>query len=203
MKLNINSEGVIKFNCEWLDTAPFAFTQFEEINTQRQKLHSLDLIGEYSDGLGYGNISVRSDENSFFITASQTGGIAKLGREHYSLVTKWDIYKNFLKCEGHAKASSESLTHAAIYALSPEIGAVVHVHTFKGWLMLLNKVPTSDPKVSYGTPAMAYEIFRLYRESNLRQEKILAMAGHREGIISFGADINEAVSTLLNKINLF
>ena len=202
MKLNINSEGVIKFNCEWTEKAPIDFPQFEEINEQRQKLYNLDLIGEYSDGLGYGNLSIRKDENSFFITASQTGGIAKLGPEHYSFVTKWDIYKNFLKCEGPAKASSESLTHAAIYALSPEIRAVVHVHTFKGWLMLLNKVPTSDPKVSYGTPAMAYEIFRLYRESSLRLEKIIVMAGHREGIISFGAGINEAVSTLLSRINL-
>ncbi|MFA6569896.1 MAG: class II aldolase/adducin family protein [Bacteroidota bacterium] len=203
MKLNINSEGIIKFNCDWLETPPISFPQFEEINLQRQILHNLDLIGEYSDGLGYGNLSIRRDETSFFITASQTGGIPHLGIEHYTLVTKWDIYKNYLKCEGPAKASSESLTHAAIYALSPEIGAVVHVHTFKGWLMLLNKIPTSNPNIKYGTPAMAYEIFRLYRESNLRQEKILVMAGHREGIISFGNDINDAASALLNKIDIF
>ena len=60
------------------------------------------------------------------------------------------------------------------------------------------KVPTSSPDVPYGTPQMAKEIFRLFDEENLGVEKILVMAGHEDGIICFGKDLDETVNILLN-----
>jgi L-ribulose-5-phosphate 4-epimerase len=38
------------------------------------------------------------------------------------------IRKNSLTCQGQVKASSKSLTHAAIYAANPRVKAVIHVH---------------------------------------------------------------------------
>ena len=58
-------------------------------------------------------------------------------------------------------------------------------------------MPTTLPKVEYGTPEMAIEIRRLYRETTLPKVKILVMAGHEEGIICFGETIVEAIEVLL------
>ncbi len=44
---------------------------------------------------------------------------------------------------------------------------------------------------------MALEILRLYRETGLPRRKLAAMAGHEEGIISFGCDLDEAGKVLL------
>ncbi|MEO6845153.1 MAG: class II aldolase/adducin family protein, partial [Ginsengibacter sp.] len=93
--------------------------------------------------------------------------------------------------------SSESLTHAMIYKNQPAINAVFHVHHFALWKKLLNKVPTTHIDVAYGTPAMANEIVRLFKETDLASEKIFVMAGHEEGIVSFGKDVNEAGNILL------
>ncbi|MFK7905782.1 MAG: class II aldolase/adducin family protein, partial [Chitinophagales bacterium] len=89
-----------------------------------------------------------------------------------------------------------SLTHAAIYELNNDYEAVIHIHCKEMWLKLLNKVPTTAADVSYGTPQMAYEIQRLYRETDLAESKIVAMAGHEDGIISFGKNLQEAAQVL-------
>ena len=47
---------------------------------------------------------------------------------------------------------------------------------------------------------MANEIKRLFDETALNKEKILVMGGHREGIISFGKDLEEAGSILIDKL---
>ncbi|MGD1701730.1 hypothetical protein [Dapis sp. BLCC M229] len=61
------------------------------------------------------------------------------------------------------------------------------------------KVPTSNPDVPYGTLQIAKEMFRLFDEENLGVEKILVMAGHEDGIICFGKDLDEAANILRNK----
>jgi ribulose-5-phosphate 4-epimerase/fuculose-1-phosphate aldolase len=96
------------------------------------------------------------------------------------------------------KASSESLTHATLYACDDTINAVIHIHHLEKWKSLLNVVPTTEAAVPYGTPEMAFEIQRLFRETNVASEKIIAMGGHEEGIISFGETIDEAASKLLH-----
>jgi hypothetical protein len=89
------------------------------------------------------------------------------------------------------------MTHAAFYQADPAIGAVIHVHHLDFWKRLLHTVPTTAPEVAYGTPGMALEILRLYRETDLPRRKLAAMAGHEEGIISFGCDLDEAGTELL------
>ena len=48
-----------------------------------------------------------------------------------------------------------------------------------------------------GTPAMAEEIRRLWRESAAPDLRILAMGGHEDGVISFGHSTEEAGLVLL------
>ena len=58
-------------------------------------------------------------------------------------------------------------------------------------------MPTTKKEIEYGTPAMANEMIRLFDETDLRNKKVLVMAGHEEGIISFGENLEEAGNLLL------
>jgi ribulose-5-phosphate 4-epimerase/fuculose-1-phosphate aldolase len=117
-------------------------------------------------------------------------------------VLDYDIEKNYVKCTGKVKASSESLTHAAVYESDPAVQAVIHTHHDRMWKMLKNKLPTTDPQVEFGTPEMAHEIKRLMQQKEVRIEKIIVMGGHKEGIITFGRDLDEAGEVLLKYYNV-
>ena len=187
----MQEEGIIKFICNWVRADPLNFELLKEINEWRNKLYRANLIGKNKDGIGYGNISMRY-QNNFIITGSSTGKLSKLTAEHYTLVTQYDLDKNTLTAVGPVIASSESLTHAVIYAHEKNVNAVMHVHHFALWKKLLKILPATHKDVAYGTPAMATEILRLLEASNLAEEKIFAMGGHEDGVVSFGKNLNEA-----------
>lgn len=53
--------GLVKFNCHWTQTGPvISDEQFEIINYWREVLYNMDLIGAYENGVGFGNISMRT-----------------------------------------------------------------------------------------------------------------------------------------------
>jgi hypothetical protein len=51
--------------------------------------------------------------------------------------------------------------------------------------------------VLYGTPEMAREVQRLYREGLFASRMILAMGGHDDGILVVGKSLEEAGQVLL------
>ena len=190
-------EGYVKFNCIWIKDNPLERKKFDEMNKWRQKLYHLDLIGMYPNGIGFGNLSIR-EGNSFIITGSKTGNLPSLNKNHYVRVVDFNLKANSVTCRGPITASSESLTHAIFYKIDSAVKAVIHVHQKDSWRKLMDKVPTSSRDVPYGTPEMAREVLRLYRESDIRNKRILVMAGHEDGIISFGTNLEEAGKTLLS-----
>src|SRR5690242_16128162 len=125
----MQEEGVIKFKCNWIKDVPLDSELIKKLNEWRDKLYRANLIGKNKDGIGYGNISMRY-HNNFIITGSSTGKLLKLTAEHYTLVTEYDLDKNTLTAVGPVIASSESLTHAVIYAHEKNVNAVIHVHHF-------------------------------------------------------------------------
>jgi L-ribulose-5-phosphate 4-epimerase len=195
-------EGYIKFNCKWIKAGPISKDAILEINSWRETLYKLGLIGVYNDGIGFGNISIRFENSSFLITGSATGGIEKLNENHYVLVNEYNLQQNSLTCTGPIKASSESLSHAAIYENSPLTNAIIHVHHIGLWEKLIDKLPTTKMEALYGTPEIANEIERLFKESNVKVDKLIIMGGHKEGILSFGVDLAEAGRILLNELKL-
>ncbi|MFK8103205.1 MAG: class II aldolase/adducin family protein [Saprospiraceae bacterium] len=191
-------EGYIKFDLQWDQTEAFPSADLSALNDWRDQLYALHFLGAYPDGIGFGNISQRIDERQFYISGSTTGNFAQLSTAHYAKVIDFDLDKNFVHCEGPIKASSESMSHAVIYQTCPSVNAVFHLHHKVLWKKLLYQVPTTAANIKYGTPAMAYEIIRLLQSEQLReQDKFFVMAGHEEGIFTFGESLAEAGKKLL------
>lgn len=191
-------EGYTKYHCNWILAAPLPQTKIKKMNQWREKLFQLGLIGQYENGIGFGNISIREGNSSqFIISGTQTGEMKMLTEQHYTTVIDYDWECNHLTCQGTIQASSESLTHAAIYEANPEIRGIIHVHHLELWQKLMDKVPTTSGEIAYGTPEMAKEIIRLCREADLLKAQILMMKGHEAGMIAFGKDLDEAGHLLL------
>ena len=190
----------IKFACEQAATEVTPFGGLAELNAYRRKLLQLRLIGVDANGIGFGNLSIRdcATEN-FFITGSATGGKPELTLADCTRVVAYDFEKNWLRYEGSAIPSSESLTHAAVYESDAQAGAVIHCHDSKLWAALLNQAPTSSKAVVYGTPEMASEVTRLFNVTDVQSRKILVMAGHEGGIVAFGKDLEEAFVVLMRE----
>ena len=195
-------EGYIKFESIWRKTAPLQHAEIDDLVRWRRPLFAAGLIGQYADaGIGYGNISLRvspDDSSVFLITATQTGHLAELSRQHFALVESFDLQRNQVYSRGAAEASSESMTHAAIYQLDRGIRAVVHVHNREMWLRLKGSIATTNAAIAYGTPAMADEFARLFVTSDFAQNGIAVMGGHEDGLIATGHTMQEAAEKILS-----
>ena len=168
----------------------------------RRILKDAGVVGENPDGIGFGNLSARIGRTAvFIITGSATGGLAHLDERHYALVDGYDFERNSLSCKGLTRASSESLSHAALYAALPEVGAVIHIHSAALWNRAFGVLPTTAPEAEYGTPEMAREIERIAGGNDIRLPGIVIMGGHRDGIVSFGRDIESAGSALMEELS--
>jgi len=44
---------------------------------------------------------------------------------------------------------------------------------------------------------MAYEIIRLFEVSDVRSKRIFVMAGHQDGVVAFGKDLEDAFDVLM------
>ena len=109
----------------------------------------------HSDGnfCGFGNLSVRDGvSGNFYITGSATGGLPELMPTNCVRVVAYDFARNWLRYEGAAIPSSESLMHAAIYESDPTISAVIHCHDSVLRRTRLDRVPTTSKAIAYGTP---------------------------------------------------
>jgi len=196
-------EGYVKYQSHWTSGPATHVEAARELERWRRPLFEAQLIGEYKEhGIGYGNISMsRGSSGLFLISGTQTGHLPFTDESHYSLVTDCDIRSNVVRCSGPIQASSEAMTHASIYALGEAIGAVVHAHSAELWQHYMGKLPTTSPEIGYGTPDMAQELDRLYRMEGLRESGVAVMAGHDDGIISFGTTIEEAATRMLDLLH--
>jgi len=188
----------VKFTYERARPDILPFDALAELNACRRKLVQKHLMGVYANGVGFGNLSVRDGATSnFYITGSATGGLPNLSLTDCVRVVDCDFKKNWLRYEGTAIPSSESLTHAAIYESDSMTSAVIHCHDSDLWRTLLDRIPTTSHAIAYGTPEMAYEIMRLFKASDVRSRQIFVMAGHEGGLVVFGKNLEEAFGVLM------
>jgi len=199
----LSETGAIKFHCEHVAIELTPFAAFAELQTARQKMRHLGLIGVDGNGVGFGNVSVwDGTTDSFYITGSGTGSLSVLTLKDCAKVTAWDFDRNWLRCEGRTIASAESLTHAAVYSMDRDVRMVMHGHSEQLWRMLLDRGPATRSDVSYGTPEMAREVQRLFMETDVRARKMFALAGHVNGFVAFGNDFPEALGVVVAQLNV-
>lgn len=199
----MSETGSVKFVCEHTAVEIASFAGFTELKACRRKLRQLQLVGVDSNGIGFGNLSVRDGTtNSLYITGSGTGRKSELVLADCAKVTAYDFERNWLKCEGSTVASSESLTHAAVYESEPNAGAIIHGHHLKLWAALLGRIPTTAKAVDYGTPGMAEEVRRLFKMTDVKSRKAFVMAGHEGGVVAFGRDLEEAFAVISSMIDV-
>lgn len=194
-------EGVIKYQLEFSVAEPVEFERFPALNYWRCYLFRLGLIGQDPvryDGLGFGNISSRLQPGSieFLISATQTGHLPLLCREHYSHVTNFDVSRNWLQASGLHEPSSEALTHASIYACRADVQCVMHVHCPRIWARAEELgIPVVAADIAYGTPEMGVAVQHLI-SSSADSHGVLAMLGHQDGLLIYGLDEEDAGAVL-------
>ncbi|MEK6933406.1 MAG: class II aldolase/adducin family protein [Nanoarchaeota archaeon] len=205
-------EGVVKFEKRHTFSRPIENKNIIELNEWRRILKQQGLIGQNSrkyNGVGYGNLSKRLEpyeapvyNRRFLITGTQTGYLEYLTEEHYSIVLKYHPEKNLVISEGPIEASSESMTHGTIYDISTDYRYVFHVHSSDLWRDYKEiDLPNTLECVKYGTPEMAKEVRRLFKNSDVKKKKIFAMLGHEDGIISFGKTAEEAGEVIIDYLS--
>jgi hypothetical protein len=193
----VSETGVVKFACEHRAGALSAVPELDALNKCRRELRARGWIGVDANGIGFGNVSVRDGESEcFYITGTGTVGSEELTSADIARVTAFDFARNWIRCEGPLVASSESLTHAAVYVSVPAVRAVIHCHSAELWRRLLDVAPTTSSQAEYGTPAMAAEVQRLFRETGVLQRRLFVMGGHENGIVAFGGSVGEALRAL-------
>ena len=194
-------DGVIKYAINHTQADTPEFGEYESLEALRSRLFTLGLIG-VQDGVGYGNISSRDAQDSFFITATQTGELAELTPEFYTHINSYDFSRFSVNSQGKRQPSSEALSHAMIYEISSEINAVIHIHSKALW-EFMKKNDSLFTRAEYGTIAMVEEIASLYEGKNPFDESIFVMRGHEDGVIAFGKSVKEAELVLYSMIQKY
>lgn len=200
----VEKEGVVKYSLDFTTKEISFEKEYSVLEECRERLYALGLIGAYSDGIGYGNISHRIDHtDTFLITATQTGELNKLSTNEYSLIEKIDFKSFKTTAVGMNRPSSECITHGAIYSLDKEINAVVHIHNAKLWNFMLENDLLSTNDTPYGTPEMVEDVINIYKDIDVLSNNVFVMKGHFEGIVSFGKNIAQAEKAVYEIIKRF
>ncbi|MGE0049335.1 MAG: class II aldolase/adducin family protein [Acidithiobacillus sp.] len=197
----MEEEGVTKFQLHWQAGNGPAPEFIHELERWRTRLRAIGGIGadpRRYGGIGFGNLSRRCTEG-FWITGTQTGELASLSPQHYSLVERWDIDANTVWARGPVAPSSESMSHAALYDLRPDIHWAFHAHLPELWRRAAElDLPRTPADVEYGTPAMAAAVREI--ASQARLPVLLSMTGHEDGILVAGQRADDCGEALLRAI---
>jgi len=199
------SDGVIKYRIEHTAfDARIPYDLYGELEAVRSRLHHLGLIGVDAAGIGYGNISLKeaAHQKGFYVTSTQTGHLSQLGTSYYTQVNDYDFSTFTLYSTGEHQPSSEALSHAMIYALDPNIRAVIHIHSRPLWEFMIKRGDLATT-AAYGTRAMTQEIAGLYEKTSPLAQPMFVMKGHEEGIIAFAQNLKHAETTLLHLLKAF
>jgi ribulose-5-phosphate 4-epimerase/fuculose-1-phosphate aldolase len=202
------TEGVIKFQLDFKTAVSLPQAELSELSAWRDVMVQLQMIGQTPEryaGYGFGNISRRYPldgcPNAFLISGTQTGGAATLTPEQFATVLNCYPEENRVLAEGPMRPSSESMTHGVIYALAPEVNWIMHAHSPHIWQAVSRLgIPETKEAVSYGSPEMSAEVVRLFAETAVSQNRIFSMAGHEDGIVTFGKTAEEAGHVLLDML---
>ena len=198
-------EGVIRFAYD-LQSPDGVVTEEslrETLAAWRTIFRRLGVLGHDPDrygGLGFGNLSVRDREHpeEFVVTASQTSGRSGLRDRDLVRITGCNLERFWVDAVGHKPPSSETLTHAMIYASDPRIQWVFHVHSPEIWRHAEQlAIPCTAPEVAYGSADMVRAVAELL-EKHQSRPLLFATLGHEDGIFACGPTARDAGGLLVS-----
>ena len=175
----------IKFKVEYLAKKSPEDAILKDLKYWAAKFHALSLTPLYQGGSS-GNLSVRTANQSFLITASHTNLGDKLENKDFVLVEKIDKKKNLAYVRGIRQPSSETMLHAVIYESRPEINAIFHGHSAEilraaeeqKWIQTKQEYP-------YGSKALLASVLDVLATNNF-----IILKNH--GFLSLGRSSKEA-----------
>ncbi len=197
----MSAEGTIQFAYN-LTPVESPLPDYSELAAWRSILFRLGLIGQHPDkyhGFAYGNLSAQlADGGKFFITASQTSGEPELLAEHLVTIEDANLERFWVEAQGSEPPSSETLTHAMIYAADQRVHAVFHIHCPEIWQQRAElKLPETPATVEYGSPAMVAAVAALLDENQSRP-LVFATAGHEDGIFALSTHMRDCGGLLIS-----
>jgi hypothetical protein len=191
-------DGYVKFTAHLTEADLPVPSDLACLNEVRTELHDLELIGILPDGIGFGNLSLRPEgEAVFWISGTATGAERELPLEAYCRVDSFNPKTNEVWCTGHVKASSETMSHGAVYEANDAVRCVIHVHSRELFeLMLAGQFAKTPKEAEYGTPELAEAVQALVESAGTAQG-VFVLAGHQDGVMAYGSDIESARDVLL------
>ena len=196
-------EGRLKYTAEHTQAQAVEVPGWENLNDARSRLFNLGLIGVTPCGIGFGNLSIRTQADKFLISGTATGAFAVLTNNDYCLVSSFDINKNHVISLGPVRPSSESMTHGAVYLANPKVNIVIHIHSraiFDG--MVRTPYAATPKNAAYGTPEIAIAIGKCVQETG-EEEGAIVLLGHDEGVITYGPTVEKAFSLIQELYNKY
>ncbi len=198
--MKVIDDGVIKYDRSNFSQCGALFSEeYMPLEYWRKKLYQMNLIGEYPEvHIGFGNMSFLQDYSCYFksahpqfiITGTQTGKYADLNGSQYTRVLDYQINELKIQMMGTIEASSEALTHAAIYESNPNIKAVFHIHSNDIWKkMIEDKSDFTAAHIPYGTVEMAHATQECIKGHD---SGVFCMHGHEDGIVIYAESLEEA-----------
>ena len=193
----IASEGYVKYTAEHKTGPAIEVPRWTELNDARTRLHKLGLLGVTAGGIGFGNLSIRYQGNEFLISGTATGAAPVLDLSGYCLVNSFDLRRNHVVTTGPIQASSESMTHGAVYQSCSETNCVIHIHSRKIFdKMILDNYSYTPKDAEYGSPEIALAIGVCVHDSGKNEGQIV-LIGHDEGVIVYGPSVERAFNLVL------
>lgn len=129
-------------------------------------------------GLSYGNLSVRKNGNTFWMSASgvDKGNMKVVGRDML-LVKDFDPRRNVMILSvppnvQPRRVSVDAIEHWMIYTEHPEVGAIVHVHA---WMERIDSTTINYP---CGTIQLAQAVANVVRESPTPARTVVGLKNH-------------------------
>lgn len=182
----------------WLDQmdllpAPFPIAELLE---ERDMLHVRRLFG--IGGLSYGNLSIRRDSESFWMSARgvDKGNLREIGRD--ILLIKGYIPEDdamVVSVPPHIEpraASVDAIEHWMLYREHPGIGAIIHVHA---WMDGIDSTQINYP---CGTYELAHEVAQLARRQPDPARAVIGLRNH--GLTITGHDLDDIIERIDGKL---
>lgn len=147
-----------------------------EYLSERELRHVKRLFG--IGGLSYGNLSIRRDENTFWMSASgvNKGKLAEIGRD-ILLVKDFDPEQHAMVLSvppnvEPRRVSVDAIEHFMIYREHPDVGAIIHVHAW------MDNIQSTHINYPCGTQELATAVAELVRQQPDPSRAVIGLKNH-------------------------